>query len=192
MFPPRAESADSFSPEPATGQPETGKRTSEPRRPTEGLSRRNMLGALATLPVALPAAAAAPAIALSAPSVNADPAFALIRAKRLADVKLCWESEAQDAAAQRHGMSSEAYWKATERCEAACWAANEADWKLATTQPTTLAGVVAVLQLANLIEDEGGDWPNTDTIGPEGWHYQLRATMSAAIVTILRDEVLRR
>jgi hypothetical protein len=25
------------------------------------------------------------------------------------------------------------------------------------------------------------EWPDTDTIGPEGWHYQLRATMAAAI-----------
>jgi hypothetical protein len=25
------------------------------------------------------------------------------------------------------------------------------------------------------------EWPATDTIGPEGWHYQLRATMAAAI-----------
>jgi hypothetical protein len=38
-----------------------------------------------------------------------------------------------------------------------------------------------VLHFANKIEDEGGDWPDTDTIGAEGWHYQLRATMAAAI-----------
>lgn len=60
MFPPRAESVDSFPANPATGQPETGERTSESRKPAEGLSRRTMLGALAVLPVALPAAAAGP------------------------------------------------------------------------------------------------------------------------------------
>lgn len=60
MFPPRAESVDSFTAQLATGQPKTGKRPSESRRPAEGLSRRNMLGALAVLPVALPAAAAMP------------------------------------------------------------------------------------------------------------------------------------
>jgi hypothetical protein len=96
---------------------------------------------------------------------------------------------AQDAAESQFGRKSDVAWRAAERCEAACVAAHEADWKLATTQPTTLAGVVAVLRLANLIEDEGGDWPNTDAIGPEGWHYQLRATMAAALETILRGEV---
>jgi hypothetical protein len=39
MFPPRAESADSFSSQPATGQPETWKRTSESGKPAEGLYR---------------------------------------------------------------------------------------------------------------------------------------------------------
>jgi hypothetical protein len=52
--------------------------------------------------------------------------------------------------------------------------------------PTTLAGVAAVLRLANEIEDAGGEWPNTDTIGSEGWHYQLRATMAAAIEAIIQ------
>jgi hypothetical protein len=28
------------------------------------------------------------------------------------------------------------------------------------------------------------EWPATDTVGPEGWHYQLRATMAAAIEAI--------
>jgi hypothetical protein len=62
-----------------------------------------------------------------------------------------------------------------------CHAANAIDWKLATTLPTTLAGVAAVLRFANEIEDAGLEWPNTDAIGPEGWHYQLRATMAEAI-----------
>lgn len=58
MFPPRAESVDSFSPSPATRQPETAKRTSESRKPFGGLSRRGMIAGLAVLPAALPAAAA--------------------------------------------------------------------------------------------------------------------------------------
>ncbi len=60
------------------------------------------------------------------------------------------------------------------------------DWRLATTPPTTLAGVVAVLRFANQIEDEGLEWSETDTIGAEGWHYQLRATMAEAIEAIIR------
>ncbi|WP_439409772.1 hypothetical protein ACNJX9_17860 [Bradyrhizobium sp. DASA03076] len=177
---------DSFEAQPATVQREIAERTSESREPAEGLSRRHMLGALALLP----AAAAKPAVAVPAPSVDdADPAFALIRAKRLADVKHCWAIEAEATAQLQFGRASEERWEAADRCEAACHAAQEADWKLATIQPTTLAGVVAVLRFANLIEDEGGEWPNTDAIGPEGWHYQLRATMAAALETILSGEV---
>ena len=40
--------------------------------------------------------------------------------------------------------------------------------------------LVTVLRFANEIEDGGMEWPDTDAIGPEGWHYQLRATMAAA------------
>jgi hypothetical protein len=37
------------------------------------------------------------------------------------------------------------------------------------------------------IEDAGMEWPHTDTIGPDGWHYQLRATMAAAIEALIKD-----
>jgi hypothetical protein len=148
--------------------------------------------ARAAVAAAIPTGAAAlPAMPAAAPASAAcaiDPAFALIRAKRLADVKHCWAIEAQNVAALRHGISSEAHWEASDRCEAACVAEQEADWKLATTRPTTLAGVVAVLQLANLIEDEGGEWPDTDTIGRDGWHYQLRATMAAAVEDLIKAQ----
>ena len=39
-------------------------------------------------------------------------------------------------------------------------------WQVARTVPTTLAAVAAVLRFANQLEDEGLEWPNTDTIGP--------------------------
>ena len=55
---------------------------------------------------------------------------------------------------------------------------HKADWRLATPPPTTLAGVAAVLRFANKIEDGGMEWPDTDMIGTEGWHYQMRATMA--------------
>jgi hypothetical protein len=60
--------------------------------------------------------------------------------------------------------------------------------KLATTPPTTLAGVAAVLRFANEIEDGGMEGPNTDAVGREGWHYQLRATMAAAIEALMKAE----
>ena len=85
----------------------------------------------------------------------------------------------------RRDRSSDSAIEAWENSAAACHYANEVDWKLATTLPTTLAGVAAVLRFANQIEDEGGEWPDTDAIGPEGWHYQLRQTAAKAIETAL-------
>jgi hypothetical protein len=92
----------------------------------------------------------------------------------------------QDRADSQFGFDSPEAFEADERCEAACHAAHEAGWTLARITPTTLAGVAAVLRFANKIEDEGMEWPSTDTIGAEGWHYQLRATMAAAIEIIIR------
>ena len=60
--------------------------------------------------------------------------------------------------------------------------------RLATTPPTTLAGVAAVLRFANEIEDGGMEWPATDAVGPEDWHYQLRATMAAAIEALIKAQ----
>ena len=44
-----------------------------------------------------------------------------------------------------------------------------------------MAGVAAVLRYANEWEYDGEEWPDTDTIGSEGWHYQLRQTLAEAI-----------
>jgi hypothetical protein len=106
-----------------------------------------------------------------------DPTFALIADKRAADVA---HGEAIDTEeeAEEHGIGLD---EACDRSLAACHAVRAIDRKLATTPPTTLAGVAAVLRFANEIEDGGMEWPNTDAVGPDGWHYQLRATMAAAI-----------
>jgi hypothetical protein len=76
----------------------------------------------------------------------------------------------------RYGFHSDESSEADDRCEVADQTVNAIDWRLATTPPTTLAGVAAVLRFANEIEDGGMEWPHTDAIGREGWHYQLRAT----------------
>jgi hypothetical protein len=115
---------------------------------------------------------------------NLDPAFTLIAEKLVADVAHCEAIDAQ-AEAEKHGIGlDEAY----DHSSAACNAANEIDWKLANTPPTTLAGVAAILRFANEIEDANNEWPDTDTIGPEGWHYQLRANMAAAIEALIKVE----
>jgi hypothetical protein len=134
------------------------------------------------------AAAATPATAPAGPACAADPAFALIAAHRAAEVTHCEIIDAQDEAEAKYGIRSEEAWDARERCAAMCDEVNAIAWKLATIPPTTLAGVAAVLRFANEVEDVGGDWPDTDTIGPDGWHYQLRATMAAAVEALIKAQ----
>jgi len=113
-----------------------------------------------------------------------EPAFVLIADKLAGDIAHGEAIDAQDEADER-GIGID---EADDRCCAACDAVNAIDWKLATTPPTTLAGIAAVLRFANEIEDGGMEWPHTDTIGREGWHYQLRATMAAAIEALIKAE----
>jgi hypothetical protein len=133
-------------------------------------------------------AAAIPTYARANTGHAVDPAFALIAAHRAAEVAHVEVIDAQDEAEVKHGIRSEEAWDARERCAAMCDEVNAIAWKLATIPPTTLAGVAAVLRFANEVEDVGGDWPDTDTIGPDGWHYQLRATMAAAIAALTQAE----
>ena len=105
------------------------------------------------------AARASLAGALAGISTAVDPAFALIAAHRVAEVAHCKVIDAQDEAEARYGIRSDEAWEAADRCEAMCDEINAIAWKLATTPPTTLAGVAAVLQFANEVEDAGGDWP---------------------------------
>jgi hypothetical protein len=145
-------------------------------------TRRRLL----TIAAAGVVAAAIPAATLTAAPAT-DPAFALIAEKRAADAAHCEAIDAQDEAESDHEYGSAVVDEAWQRCCDACDVVNEADWRLATTPPTTLAGVAAVLRFANEIEDGGMEWPSTDTIGAEGWHYQLRATMAAAVEAIIRQ-----
>jgi hypothetical protein len=118
-------------------------------------------------------------------SAELDPAFALIAAHRAAEVAHGEVIDAQDQAEAKYGIRSDEAWEAADRCGAMCGEINAIAWKLANTPPATLAGVAAVLRFANEIEDAGGDWPDTDTIGPDGWHYQLRQTTARALETLL-------
>jgi hypothetical protein len=175
MFPPRADSVDSFFPQPAIRRPAAKTAAGDSPKPVQGMSRRLAIAGLAMLPVALPVAVPA----------RPDPAFALIDAKLAADVAQGVLLDELDRTERDHGVNSDPAEEAYDRCGAACVAVNAADYRLASTPPTTLAGVAAVLRFANQIEDAGLEWPDTDTIGAEGWHYQLRATMAAAIESII-------
>ena len=131
------------------------------------------------------AAAAPPTSTPEVSSAPVDPIFALIAAKQAADVAHGNAIDVQDAADVRYGYDSQQAWDADEACEEACHRAMDAAWQLARTTPTTFAGIVAVLRFANQFEDEGMEWPDTDAVGGDGWHYQLRATMAAAIEIII-------
>jgi hypothetical protein len=74
---------------------------------------------------------------------------------------------------------------AEDRVEQLCDSCQELGWALANTMPTSMAGVAAVLRYANEFEDGGEEWPHTDTIGADGWHYQLRQSAARALETIL-------
>jgi hypothetical protein len=66
MFPPRAESVDSFSHQPGIGQPERPTLASESGKPAKGMSRRAALAGLAALPAAGAVTMPASALAVSA------------------------------------------------------------------------------------------------------------------------------
>ena len=130
----------------------------------------------------MPIAAAIP----NTEAATTDRAFALIAEKLAADAAHCEAIDAQDEAESDEERDPDAVEGAFQRCCVACTVVNEADWRLATTPPTTLAGVAAVLRFANEIEDGGMEWPATDTVGLEGWRYQLRATMAAAVEALIK------
>lgn len=163
----------------------------DPQSPPVDHARRRFLSAAAGASIAsvgcLTAAAMSPAAPVGATSAI-DPAFAVIAAKLAADRAHCEAIDAQDEAEDKYGIRSDEAWEAGDRCGAAGNAVNAIDWRLATTPPTTLAGVAAVLRFANEIEDGGMEWPDTDAIGPEGWHYQLRATMAAAVEALIKAQ----
>lgn len=137
-----------------------------------GVAAGGTVLALATIPPA--EAVVAPVGALASPDV--DPIFALISRHRA-------EEQAYEAAlVARDELHDEE--RVQQLCDS-CW---ELEWALANTVPTSVAGVAALLRYANECEDQGDEWPDTDTIGSEGWHYQLRQTAARALEALLGDD----
>lgn len=139
MFPPRAESVDSLTTQPAPEERWSGGRISESRKPIEGLSRRRMLGALAVLPTALPAAA----VTLD------DPVFELIEAHRVAG--------AAHAAAIRDAdrLGGFRWGHITEK---PCHDENEAFEALVRAAATTQPGLLAKLAYLREIAESDEAW----------------------------------
>ena len=180
MFPPRAESVDSFSHPPGIGQPESRNLASESGKPAKGLSRRHMLGGLAVLPAAFPTAAAA----------GADPIFAAIeRHKQAAAV---WDA-AVDVRSNFNDLDMtdeqrEQRDELDDAVEDAWIPCSHAGADLINTEPTTSAGIVAAIAYIriqmrddgtymphNLILETGGDAQET-----MGWIDTFLETIAAA------------
>lgn len=116
------------------------------------------------------------------PEFAADPAFALIAEKLASYAAHCRAIDLVAEFQERGDFSSHAAIAAGGEETAAVDYATEVEWKLARTQPSTLAGVAAVLRFVNEIEDANLTWPDTG----DGWHKELRATMAAAIEALIR------
>jgi hypothetical protein len=94
------------------------------------------------------------------------------KAKVSAELHAEFTRDGRDLAAKQaeYGVTA-----ADERVVQLRRASDEIAWALATTAPTSMAGVAAVLRYANEYEDGSDEW-NIDTIQSEEWHYQLRQT----------------
>lgn len=112
-----------------------------------------------------------------AAEASTDPALAAIAKHRQAAADHLAAIIATDFTERR----TDAFYDAEDHQSACCHAEMDAAWDLATIVPTTLAGVAAVLRYVNQIEDQGEEWPDSDLIGRDGWHYQLRQTAARAL-----------
>src|SRR5438270_5649925 len=121
------------------------------RRHLLSIAAGGAVAAAIPIDVGIPTSAAAAA--------DPDPAFALIAAHRPAEVVQCEVIDAQAEAEAKYGIRSDEAWEAADRSGAMCDEVNAICWKLATTPPTTLAGVAAVLRFSNEVEDAGNEWP---------------------------------
>jgi hypothetical protein len=145
--PPEAlgESVDSFSHQPAIGQPESQNLASESGKPVKGLSRRLVLGGLAVLPVALPAAVTA---------ANAiDPVFDLIATHRKTHAAHMAALHLQRRFERRYGIG-EGSWISTKPCHDE----DDAFTAFVAEPATTVQGLLAKLayfdELAGEFETE--------------------------------------
>jgi hypothetical protein len=137
-------------------------------------SRRHFLTVASAGAASVIAAPALPAV----PTI--DPVFALIEAKRAADIAHLAALDVLNEAERRYGVGSDEEHAAYDAGEQPCHAALDAAKALASTPPTTLAGVLAVLKFVKDIQDEG-QWPED-----MGLERQLLVTMTQAIDTITR------
>jgi hypothetical protein len=134
----------------------------------------------------MPIAAALP----TAAAATADPAFALIAEKLAEDAAHGEAIDAQDEAERDHEDGSP---RLCSRCAGGVAALQR---RVRRRQRGRLAAGHDATHdacrrrrgppIANEIEGGGMEWPATDTVGAQGWHYQLRATMAVAIEVLIK------
>jgi hypothetical protein len=146
------ESVDSFSRQPGIGQPETTKLASESGKPAKGLSRRLMLGGLAMLPAALPAAVEA----------AADPIYAAI--ERHKETAAIWDAAVNvrahfpDTADPRTDEQQERVDELDNAVDEAWEPCEQASVDLINTAPTTLEGIIAAIAYIRIQMRDDGDY----------------------------------
>ena len=136
----RAESVDSFSRQPAIGQPHGQTIASDSPKPAEGLPRRNALACLAALLVALPATVAA---------IEPDPVYAAIEHFRQL-------SDEYTLAVERSGSmlpEDPGYCDAMDESRDACDALFEQMDVIFTFRPSTIVGTAALLKYISTLEE---------------------------------------
>ena len=169
---------------------------------TSSPGRRSFLAGTAAA-LTLTASLGSPAFAKSEP----DPIFAAIEAHRTvtAMALLALEThntferelprDKRQSSIDAHGeeivATDDPRWIASQRALAAAWnAQDDAACVLVSIVPTTLAGVVALLEYANAADIDGHAWPSVlqsdDGTKSRSWHYFLVETVSAALVDLVR------
>jgi hypothetical protein len=170
MFPPRAESVDSFFHQPDIGQPNSQTLTSAPAKAIGGLSRRATLVGLALLPAALPAA-----------EVGPDPVYALIERHKALSAAYTVACEHPDFAEQPIAEP-----EAEAVVERSLDELVDASEKLLAFQAPTLSGVAAQLRYLSGLED----WQTVGrlTDDPKDVHAFCATTASAIEAIIQRGQ----
>jgi hypothetical protein len=137
-FPPRAESVDSFSHQPAVDHRPHERPAGDSPKPAQGLSRRLALAGLATASVAWPAAAAEP-----------DPVFAAIERYKVLSAEY---TAAVDRRAPLEDDDPDLL-EAEDDAARSSTALFEQMDVIFTFRPSTVAGVVALLKYISTLED---------------------------------------
>jgi hypothetical protein len=156
-------------------------------------SRRRFLSTAA----ALAAGGAALAVAIPPALATDDPIFIAIEAHKAAFARVISAIDVEQAAeaATPKGMrkTDERYLESGEAVSAAWEAEGDAAIELVTVLPTTMTGVLALLDYAISADTDGETWPR-DLLSDDGetggsWHHFLIRNLTEILPGLLREMV---